>query len=578
MARKPLTPEQLKKIEQSAFSRKVQYTFRNAGFEYLATRDIERSFGSKTGELDGVYLFENVVIICEDTIRKTPKQIKEHLRNKKILCDEIFKDKSDLIDWLKSLHADKFKKFEEYDISRYKVFFLYFTKNKLNLSEEDEKLYQPVRVVEHTTLNYFQKMSKNIRFSARNDFYRFLGLKSEDIGPIKSSSGMDSIETTIIYPNDTTGLKNNVRIVSFMLSAETLISNCYVLRKDNWEDSIALYQRLIEKNRIQSIRKHLATKKTTFFNNIIVSLPRNISFQDKDGKPVELKNIQTHKSHTMLIPNELNSICIIDGQHRIFAHYEGEDSLEKTIKPLRKKFHLLVTGLVFPSSMSDLERTKYESEIFLDINSNAKPVPPDVLLFIETLKDPFSDLGIARQVLEQLNKKDVFHNYFQMSLMEESKIKIASIIKFALKYLVEITSDKDRETLFNQWSNANKEKLLDTSDADVLKEYIKYIVGVLDVYFSALKTAFKDEWDKDDSKILSTTSINGFILALRSSLHTNGLKDFDFYKQAFENFKVDFSKANFEFTSSQYKKFSRRILEECFMLEENDEGKWEQKK
>ena len=64
-------------------------------------------------------------------------------------------------------------------------------------------------------------------------------------------------------------------------------------------------------------------------------------------------------------------------------------------RSFRKKFHLLVTGLIFLSEMDDLARRKFESEIFLDINSEAKQVPPDVLLFIETLKDPFSALGIS---------------------------------------------------------------------------------------------------------------------------------------------------------------------------------------
>ena len=573
--RQPPTPEQLRKREESAFSRKIQNTFKNAGFQYLSTNGKHRQFGSKQGELDAVFLYENIILVCEDTISST-SNIKDHLLNKKVLFDEINNNKSELITWLKADYPDKFSVFSSYGDQRYKVFFLYFTKNKFNPTDEDVALFQPIKIVENSTLNYFQKLSSNIRRSARSDIFRFLALSSGDVGIISSSGTQDRISTTIICPPDSTGHTNGVRLVSFMLSADSLIRNSYVLRKDNWENSIELYQRLIEKNRIQSIRRHLANKKTTFYNNIIVSLPRDISFTDENNNPVELADIQDYKkSHTLLIPNEFNSICVIDGQHRIFAHYEGDDSLESTIDPLRKQFHLLVTGLIFPPTMNDLERRKYESEIFLDINSNAKPVPPDVLLFIQTLQDPFSDLGIARRVLEKLNQRAPFHNLLQLSLMETSRIKIASIIKFALRNLVEITNDPNRkDTFYYHWSQETGKDIVSSRSATDLDDYINYIVGILSTYFGGMKSVYGAEWDDVDSKILSTTSINGFIMALRRSLQIEGPKDHSHYAAAIGKKKYDFSKAKFAYTSSQYNKFSKVILRECFDIVESSDGTW----
>lgn len=576
MPAKKLSPEQLKKREESAFSRKVQFTFKNAGFEYLPTRDEERQFGAQTGDIDSVFLYENIILICEDTTAST--KLKDHLRKKKDYFDEIDKNKADLLEWLKTNHPEKFSKFGTYDLSRYKISYLYITKNKLNLTPEEQDQFKPLVLVENSTLSYFHKLSQNIRLSAKSDVFRFLNISSKDVGPTSAGAGRDEIKTTIICPSDTTGMKDGVRLVSFMLSAKTLIDNSYVLRKDNWEESIGLYQRLIEKNRIQSIRKHVATKKTTFFNNIIVSLPPNISFRDQDDNTVKLEDIEDYdKNYTMLIPNEFNTICVIDGQHRIFAHYEGEDAHEKVISELREKFHLLVTGLVFPPEMTENARRKFESEIFLDINSNARPVPPDVLLFIETLKDRFSDLGIGRQVLVKLNQNSVFLNYFQLSLMEVSRIKIASIIKFALRSTVEITDDPGRDTLYRHWDGDSEKKLLAKEDDELLDKYIDFIVHVLDIYFSALKTVYKDIWDDEDSKILSITSINGFIMALRRSLDVIGIQDHDFYVKAFKKLNVDFSKGKFAYTSSQYNKFSKIILEECFDIVEKAGGGWEKK-
>lgn len=534
-------------------------------------------FGSKKGELDGVFLYENIILVTEDTILGSPSEIKDHLTNKKLLFDEIEKDKPGLTAWLKTEHPDKFKVFQEFDDARYKVFYLYFPKNKFNPTDEDRILFSPVMIVEQSSLNYFHKLAQNIRFSAKSEIFRFLGLKTADVGVIRSSGGQDNIKTNIICPPDTTGHTNGVRIVSFMLSAESLIRNSYVLRKDNWENSVELYQRLIERGRIQSIRKHLVDKKTTFYNNIIVSLPRDVTFTDKTGKQVELKDIQDFEEHhKLIIPDEYNSICVIDGQHRIFAHYEGEDNLEKTIAPLRKKFHLLVTGLIFPDDMSDLDRRKYESEIFLDINSNARPVPPDVLLFIQTLQDPFSDLGVSRAVLEKLNQRAPFHNLLQLSLMEVSRIKIASIIKFALRNLVEITPEVRPDTFYHHWAQETGKDLTAKSNVVLLDEYVDYIVKTMSTYFGALKTVYKSEWDDPDSKILSITAVNGFIMALRRSMEVDGIQDFAFYEAAFRKHKFNFAKNDFIYISSQYNKFSREILEKCFGIIE-DNGAWKKK-
>lgn len=572
--RTPPTPDQLRKREERAFSRKIQTTFKNAGFQYLPTNGKHRQFGSKQGELDAVFLYENIILVCEDTTSSTG--LRDHLINKKVLFDEINNNRPDLISWLKQEFPDKFSAFSQYNDARYKVFFLYFTKNKFNPTDDDIELFKPVKVVEQSSLNYFQKLSSNIRRSSRSEIFRFLGLESDDVGVVRSSGDQNKISTTIICPPDSTGHTNGVRLVSFMLSADSLIRNSYVLRKDNWENSIELYQRLIERNRIQSIRKHLATKKTTFYNNIIVTLPRNVSFTDENNNPVELSEIQDYKkSHTLLIPNEFNSICVIDGQHRIFAHYEGDDNLEATIAPLRQQFHLLVTGLIFPDDMDDLSRRKYESEIFLDINSNAKPVPPDVLLFIQTLQDPYSDLGISRRVLEKLNQRAPFHNLLQLSLMEASRIKIASIIKFALRNLVEITDDPERkDTFYYHWSQQSGKNLKTNPNANDLDEYINYIVNLLSIYFGAVKSTYGAEWDDTDSKLLSTTAINGYIMALRRSLQLDGPKDHAFYVQAISKEKFDFSKGNFAYTSSQYNKFSKVILEKCFMIGEDTNGNW----
>jgi hypothetical protein len=200
-------------------------------------------------------------------------------------------------------------------------------------------------------------------------------------------------------------------------------------------------------------------------------------------------------------------------------------------------------------------------------------VPPDVLLFIETLKDPFSDLGVARQVLARLNQKGPFENRLQLSVMDQGKIKIASIIKFALRYLVDIVDDPSRSSLFSYWGTAEQRKQLlqyrrDKKSTELLELYVNYVDNVLSQYFNAVRAQFKTDWEDADSRLLSTTPINGFLIALRRSLGIHGVLTFDEYRTRIAKLSTDFSKTAFPFTSSQYAKYSKTILAEVFGIEE----------
>jgi hypothetical protein len=95
-------------------------------------------------------------------------------------------------------------------------------------------------------------------------------LKDEQIGRVSSASSSTEITAPIVYPKEMTG-RNDVRIVSFMMSAEDLLEVCYVLRKDNWEESMWLYQRLIDKKKIKKYVYFWSQKVSLF---IILSLLR----------------------------------------------------------------------------------------------------------------------------------------------------------------------------------------------------------------------------------------------------------------------------------------------------------------
>lgn len=564
--KKKLTAEQkaaqLKKRKELAFRKKIRSSFTDAGFTYFSTLAKHFPIGTRTVELDYLFLYENIIVICEDNTKQ--KKDIDHIRNKNESFAEIRNNKTAFLNWLSNTFPEKATMVKQYRPERYFLYYIYISQTELEITEDEKNRYSNLLFWDPETLSYFNRMAQCIQHSARYEIFRYLGLKNDEIGFSGSEGGKTTIKAPIIYPQEATGLRNGVRVVSFMMSVEKLLRTSYVLRKDSWEESMFLYQRLIEKDKVKSIRAFLAQKGEAFYNNIIVALPDNVTFEDDAGTPILVENIGDFQHCKLVLPDEMNSICIIDGQHRIFAHYEAPatEKYELQIAPLRRQLHLLVTGLIFPTEMKEPERKQIQSQIFLDINDNTKKVAPNVLTHIEMVKDPFSDIGLARRVIERLNKKRVFLNRFELSALDESKIKVASIIKFALRYLVTVTPAEGKTSLYAYWQG-NKEAFQQKDEAS-LNDYIEFCANSIDLYFSAIRDAFKSSWNDPASKMLSVISINGFIIAFNRQLNKYGVSDYPFYSSCLRKLSIDFSKNGFPYTSSQYRKFSGRILTEAF--------------
>ena len=554
--------DQLRKRQEAAFRKKIRSTFINMEFVSIPTVKRHFKIGHRVVELDYLFVYENVMIIAEDTCGKGKD--KEHIRNKSEAFKEIQNNMEDFVGWIKREFPERGELIDKYRTDRILLYYIYISQAQLELTEDEKALYSNLIFWERDTLAYFDRMSQCIYYSARYELFRFLGITNNQIGSSGSAGSKTVIKAPIIYPEDITGVHNGVRIVSFMMSAENLLKTSYVLRKDNWEESIWLYQRLIEKEKIRKIRAFLANKGSAFYNNIIVALPDSVRFEDEAGNVVKADKLGDFQRCSLIIPDEMNTVCVIDGQHRIFAHYEApiNEKYESVIAPMRSQLHLLVTGLIFPDEMKEVDRKQLQSEIFLEINSNAKMVPADVLLHIDMIKDPLSDVGIARRVVEKLNRSRTFLNRFELSALDEGKIKVASIIKFALRYLVTITPAEGKTSLFDFW-DGNKVALLEKDEEELMK-YIDFCTKNIDLYFSTIRDTFKEAWNAPTSKLLSVIALNGFIIAYNRQLAKNGIRDYMFYNSHLKNLKVNFLNEEFPYTSSQYRKFSNQILIEAF--------------
>jgi hypothetical protein len=264
------------------------------------------------------------------------------------------------------------------------------------------------------------------------------------------------------------------------------------------------------------------------------------------------------------IDNELNTIGIIDGQHRVFTYHEGMDNADEKISTLRKKQHLLLTGIIYPENISDLEKTKFEAKLFLEINDKQARAKGDLKQAIETIVDPFSPTAIAKKIIINLGQTGHLTNLLEEHFYDDGKIKTTSIVSYGMKHIVKLSGN---DTLFSIWLNPDKEKLLEQKDTRLLDSYIDFCTKEINNFISGFRMNIpKEMWtpDKKTSRVLTTTTINGLIFCLRKAIENKKTGDIDYYKEKFSSLKIDFTPEKFGYKSSHWKGLGEKIYSQCF--------------
>ena len=218
----------------------------------------------------------------------------------------------------------------------------------------------------------------------------------------------------------------------------------------------------------------------------------------------------------------------------------------------------------FSSAVSESERQKIQSKIFLDINQNAKPIAADLLLEIQKILDPLASVSIANDVLLYMNEHGVFRNRFRKSLLATSGLKTASIIKFALHSLVSIEKQDDESTFFHYWpGDAHK---LTSGGMSERNEYIKFCAENLNLFFADVKEAWNDQWKWDDKESLlpSVVTINGCLIAYKDILRLNGIQKKGYFVAKFKKWEPNFSREVFGYHSSGYGRFGKELFYKIF--------------
>ena len=536
--------------------------FRNAGFTRVAqASDKEFMFSGQAGDFDDVYIYENVIILLEYTISSISK-VGDHLKKKKILFSKI---NSDPLAFVK-FYRDKFSDVnavlsDTYHWDKYVVRMVYCSYNEPSPSIKanvDEVVY-----LDFPYLKYFEKISDTIKLSARHELFQFLGinpLQVGDDGKFPKKGAAEAYHGSIL-PESSSGFPDGYKVVSFYADAAALLSRAYVLRRDGWRGSFESYQRMLQKTKIDEIRKKLRRKPQVFVNNLIATLPSNVHPVDIDGKTVDIKTLTETEPVTLSLPAMPNSIGIIDGQHRLFSYHETKID-DPTIAKLRNQQNLLVTGIIYPEKIPNSVRERFEASLFLNINSNQTNAPRALRQEIDVLLNPFSSDSIAKQVMHKLAGDGPLSGHVERYFYDENLLKTTSIVSYGLAPLVKLAGE---DSLFSTLDKSDQEAISNDNDEYALAKYVDMAKSQINIILSAVRAnVSSSRWTVDKKvhdRILTVTYVNSFLIVLRNLIRDKQKRDFVTLKDKLSGIdKFDFKK----FHSSQYNRMANEIYKAHF--------------
>ena len=212
--------------------------------------------------------------------------------------------------------------------------------------------------------------------------------------------------------------------------------------------------------------------------------------------------------------------------------------------------NLLVTGIIYPPAIKAEDKTKFEATLFLEINATQTNAKSDLKQAISLLLDPFSNVSVAKNIVNRLNEGGSLADRFERFFFDKAKLKTTSVVSYGVRPLVKLQGN---DSLFRVWDHAEKDDLGKENNPQLLQEYIKFCAKEINFFIAAVKDGIPNErWTSDKKqkdRILTTTNINGFINCLRQIVEHDKTHAIQYYKSRMK----DIDKFPFKnYRSSQY--------------------------
>lgn len=508
----------------------IKAVFRGAGFTHIDSDNKHITVSNQVGEIDHIFMWENVIVLCEETAGKDtshhfPKKVMYHnliSRNKKEFFTR-YEIQDDSI--LKNMG-------EKYDYDDLEVRHLYYSEEK-EVPQGTARNGDALEVMTQKEAQYFETLTRIIGKSAKFELLKFLNISLASVGDARvSGKGVAShFLPAFALSSKRTNYPEGFILVSLYIDPQTLLSRACVLRRDGWKDPDLSYQRLIDKKNLEEMREYLAGDGKVFINNLIVTFPGNVILKNPQGDILRREDVEENKQVQVELKEDIATIGIIDGQHRVFAYYEGTDEFEQKISRLRRRQNLLVTGVIFPENYTEKERMKFEAELFLSINSNQKQVDTSLQQDLGVIIHPEKALSIARAVIQKLSHEGALRDVVQTSqLTSEQQIATGSLAPHVVEPLIRIDSE-----LYIKWNPSGSKTFNNEVDRN---EYIDYCYKQINRFLNITREVLTFKWkSQKDGGVLNTTVIGGLIHLYGQSLKDTVkldktsllfLKDFDF--------------------------------------------------
>ncbi|MER8524813.1 DGQHR domain-containing protein [Mesorhizobium sp. M1272] len=375
-----------------------------------------------------------------------------------------------------------------------KFLWLFITRN-VEWSAGDKGLaaQHNIRVVTETDLRYFSEIAKRLGPSGRYQFHATY-LSNSKVDPLKDVK-VPAIKTKI----------GGEDAFFFVAPAKKLLPISYVNHRDLRDPEAApSYQRLVSRNRLQSVAKFIQ-EGGYFPNAIIVNFKVPVRFEIAAPKSEDGTTMGV-----LYLPAEYKSVWIIDGQHRLYGYAElADDDVSHRIP------------VIAFAGMKAAE----EGRLFKTINSQQKKVSPGLLDELQGEQDLHSDdrqrqtRAIAARVIEQL-RSDVggpFEDRFKSADLPdgpERTLTLTSIVNAIVSSgLIGRMKAKPARFIQGPLTGDKPAATIDTTGS------------VLADYFDLIRQANIIRWDAGKAGLLCTNvSVEAYIKLLGelcSFLHTD---------------------------------------------------------
>lgn len=540
--------------------------FEDGGFRHIASDNIEITFEQRACDIDHIFVYENLIIYCEETHGESG--LSDHFAKKDFFHDIVRPKHTDFLSTYRKVNSafDEFLTSSGFNDDDFVFRQIYLSENK----SVDEGLMvnkKALQVMSPSEAKYFSALTKTIGKSSRYELLKYLGVQLSDLATKiqgRPQTVMHSFDAFALSDKQT-NYPDGFKIISFYSDPASLIRRAYVLRRDGWTTPNASYQRFLKRDKLASMRKHLATNHKVFINNLIVTLPATTQLQDTQGNQIQLDKLNVIHSGQVLLPDELGTIGIVDGQHRIFSYHEGRDGYENEIGKLRGRQNLLVTGIVFPPAYGAEDRARFEAQLFLDINNTQAKVRADLRQEIEAIVKPTSQTAISKRIVALLATKSPLKGLLQENLYDSAqRIKTSSIVRYGLLPLITPTGNT---SLYKVWSASGGGQSLDS--AQDVEQYVNFCVAEISrILVGAKLNLESDQWAvryRGNTKgILSPTTIGGFFNCLRELVSEDvKIRETD-YKAAF----AKLSEFQFSgYTSSAWTRLGKDLRDRYFPVQ-----------